>query len=195
MDMETILHRVESEFIGCPVGLSASDPSAGHPHGESRGIVVASIALFAHGGASELAAPDDEGLFEEAACFEIGEESGDGFIDGAAESGVIGFDAFVAVPLTSGAAVELDEADAIFDEAPCEEAVSSEHRGFGTVHAVELFCGFRFFGKVDGRGRFGLHFVGEFVATDSCFEFGVIGARGVVVAIERGKEIEFFALA
>lgn len=143
--VESILHGVETEFVRCAVGSSALHAAASHPHGESRGVVVTSVALFAHGRASELAAPNHEGLFEETSCLEVGQQACDGFIDRAAEAGVVGFNAFVAVPFTSCTAVELDEADTVFDEASGEEAVSSEHSGFGAIHSVEVFRGVGFF--------------------------------------------------
>ncbi len=195
VNVEAVLDRVQTEVIGGAIGESTAHAASGHPHGEPGGVMIPAIALFAHGGASELTAPDDERLFEQSACFEVGEQSGDGFIDGAAEAGVVGFDAFVAVPFASCAAVELDEPDSVLDETPCEEAVPAEDSGFGSVDAVEVLGGLGFFGEVDGGGGFCLHLVGEFVSADPGFEFGVIGAGGVEIAVEICEEVEFFALA
>ena len=65
--------------------MTAFDAAAGHPHGEAPWVVVAAVAFFALGGAAEFAAPDDEGGVEETACFEVFEETCDGFIGLTAE--------------------------------------------------------------------------------------------------------------
>jgi hypothetical protein len=110
-----------AEFVGGTVGVSWAGTAAGHPDGEGGGIVVASdeghfatAAVFAHGGAAEFAAPDDEGIIEETAAAEVGEEGVAGLVDAAAfvlEAVVEGFFASgtVAIPAP---VEELDEADA-----------------------------------------------------------------------------------
>ena len=57
----------EAEVVGAADGVAGFHAAAGHPHGEAGGVVVAAIAFLAHGGAAELAAPDDEGFIEQAA--------------------------------------------------------------------------------------------------------------------------------
>jgi hypothetical protein len=69
------------------VGLAELEPAlhaaAGHQDGEAVRVVVASEdltlrgAAFAEGRASELAAPDDEGVVEESALLEVVDERGD----------------------------------------------------------------------------------------------------------------------
>ena len=75
--------------------------------------MVATGAAFAleHGGAAEFAAPDDEGIFEEAALFKVGEEGVSGLVGVLATD----FHIFVQVAVVIPAAVvELDEAGAFF---------------------------------------------------------------------------------
>jgi hypothetical protein len=49
--------------------LAGLDAAAGQPHGEGVDVVVAAdaVAIFAHRGAAELAAPDDERVVEQPA--------------------------------------------------------------------------------------------------------------------------------
>ena len=70
--VEFVFHGVEAEVIGGADGLAAAHAAAGHPHRKARGVVIAATVLLAHGSATEFAAPDDEGLVEEAAGFEVG---------------------------------------------------------------------------------------------------------------------------
>ncbi len=82
--VDFVLDGFVAEFIGGAVGEAGFDAAAGEPGGEAEGVVVAAGAIFfGVGGAAKLAAPPDEGVFEEAALLEIGEEAGDGLIDGA----------------------------------------------------------------------------------------------------------------
>ena len=64
MDVQLVFGGVETEFIGGADGLSSSRSTAGHPHGEAGGIVIAAVTFFAHGSASELATPDDQSFIK-----------------------------------------------------------------------------------------------------------------------------------
>ena len=68
VDVERINGGSESEGVGFSVGDAAFDAAAGEEHGAGLGVMVAATALR-HRGASELTAPDDEGVVEEAALF------------------------------------------------------------------------------------------------------------------------------
>ena len=71
-----------AQFVGLADGHAAFDPAAGHPHGESIGVVIAAGALGVFRGrlASELAAPHDQRFVEQAALLEVLEKSGDRFV-------------------------------------------------------------------------------------------------------------------
>ena len=45
MDVNLVLNRRESEFIGCSVNVAALDSASGHPGGEAVMIVIATIDL------------------------------------------------------------------------------------------------------------------------------------------------------
>jgi hypothetical protein len=77
-------------------------------------------------GAAEFAAPDDQGVLEQPALFEVPDQRGGGLVGLTA----LGCDAFgeVAV-LIPALVVELDELDAAFGEAAGQEAVAGEGPG------------------------------------------------------------------
>src|SRR5262245_3185987 len=84
---------------------------------------------LAHGCAAEFAAPDDERVLEEAALFEVEDESSAGLIDVFADLFEVVVEIFagaaVAVPV---GVVELDEADTALDEAAGEQGVGGKRR-------------------------------------------------------------------
>ncbi len=190
MHVQTVLHRVQSEVVGGTDGLSTLNAAAGHPHRKAGGIVVSSVALFAHGGATELAAPNHEGFFEQATGVKVFEQASDRQIGFSKELGVIAFDFGVCVPFATGAAVELDKADAALDEAAGEEAHRAKLAGFRAVEAVECFGGAGFGLGVERVGCFHLHAGGEFVGVDACFEI-CIETGGRVFAVHRIEHSEF----
>ncbi len=85
MHMEAVFHGIEPQVIGRPDGLPASHPAPSHPHGEARGVVVASAVLLAHRRAPKLTTPDHEGFVEQSTRLEVREQARDGFVDGPAE--------------------------------------------------------------------------------------------------------------
>ena len=81
VDADGVFGNVVGVVIGFADGLTGFDAAAGEPHGEAAGVVVATEAFWgevalAVNGAAKFAAPDDEGVIEEAALFEVFDESG-----------------------------------------------------------------------------------------------------------------------
>ena len=170
VDVDFVLHGVEAEFVGFAEGGTALDAAAGEPHGEGVGVVVAAVvAALDHGGAAEFAAPDDEGVLEEAALFEILNEGGAGLIDVLA---VLLQPADEVAVLVPGFVEKFDEADAAFDESSGEEAVVGEG-GFAGGGTVELLDVFGFAGDVGDFGGDVLHAEGHFEGVDAALDFGV----------------------
>jgi hypothetical protein len=54
--------------------------AADHSNRKSPGIMVAALAFFAERRASELTAPDHQGVLQRPASFEIGQQAGDWLI-------------------------------------------------------------------------------------------------------------------
>ena len=81
VNADGILCNVVGVVVGFADGLTGFNAAAGEPHGEAAGVVVATEALWrevalAVNGASEFAAPDDEGVLKQAALLEVFDESG-----------------------------------------------------------------------------------------------------------------------
>jgi len=85
MHRDSVLHGLESKVVGLSVDHAASNSTAGQPHGESIVVVVPSIAVFGHRCAAEFSTPGHQSVFQQAALFQISEQSGDGLVDLAAE--------------------------------------------------------------------------------------------------------------
>ena len=64
MHVETVLHGPQAEFVRFADHLAAFHAAAGHPHGEAGGIMVATIALLAHGCAAEFTPPDHQRIIQ-----------------------------------------------------------------------------------------------------------------------------------
>src|SRR3546814_2505991 len=76
-----ILYYIIPEFIRFTIDDARLDTSAGHPHGKGPGVVIASVAInvqvpLAVIGAAEFAAPDHQGVFQEPALLQIGDQGG-----------------------------------------------------------------------------------------------------------------------
>ena len=118
-DVVAVLNCGGAEFVGFADAKAAFDAAAGHPHGESVGIMIApgAFGVFGSGLASEFAAPDDEGFVKETSVFEVLKETCDGFVGVAGVVVVVFFEVAVGIPVVvvvSTARVNLDEADASF---------------------------------------------------------------------------------
>ncbi|MFM1944028.1 MAG: hypothetical protein RI897_3010 [Verrucomicrobiota bacterium] len=165
--------------------------------------MVTSAGAFLEGGhASELGAPDYQRVFEEAALFQVTQEGGGGLVHDGAVLAVLFLEHLVSVPVADafaaglvGAIEELDEADAVFDEATGENTVSGIAglevfewgAGFvGTVHFEDM-PGFG--GEVADFGDGELHAGGEFVAGDACSEFSIPRVVLQVVLVQLVEEV------
>ncbi len=180
--VDLAVHGEVPEVVGGAPGESGFHTAAGEPGGEAAGIVIATGAiLLGVGCPTEFSAPPDEGIFEETASMEIGEEAGDGFVGGAGVLGVA-WKVRVLIPARVGGVVavgDLDEADARFAEAAGHETLASEFVGGILADAIEGAGGIGFIGDVEEGGSIGLHAPGEFVGMDD-------GLGGVVVRGEPG---------
>ena len=118
----------ETKIVSCAVGEARLHPSAGEPHGEAAAVMVAAVVgrrecSLAVDRAAELAAPDDERVFEQATLFEVFDQGGARLIDVAALAANLCRQRTVLVP---AAVHELHEADAALDHASREQTVSSK---------------------------------------------------------------------
>src|SRR5581483_2003587 len=83
-----ILYGLEPDLIGGPNHLAAFDTTAGHPHRKTVGVMVPTAAITAavpqlairDRRPAEVASPDHERAFEQAAGLQVGQQSGDGLV-------------------------------------------------------------------------------------------------------------------
>ena len=116
---------VVAHGVGAAVGESAFHAAAGHPLGVAAAIVSAAVVGFVvvARSAAEFAAPEDEGVLEHVALFQLGDEACDGFIDAAG----LARDAFAELlMMVLAGAGELDEADAFFGHAAGHQALRAK---------------------------------------------------------------------
>lgn len=138
VDVEGVFCRGEAKGIGLAVGDSSFNSTTGHEHGSGLSVVVATGAL-GHGSATEFTAPDDEGVVEEAALFQILDEGGGALVDILCAGLHTADDISVVVP---SAVVELDKTNATLGHAAGHEAVRSEGAIGLVAEAVEIPGGF-----------------------------------------------------
>ena len=78
VDVDFVFDGSVAIVVCVAVGDAAFDSASGHPHGETKRIVVAApligfvSSFFEYTGAAEFSAPDDEGIFEHSVGVEVG---------------------------------------------------------------------------------------------------------------------------
>ena len=188
--------RVEAEFVGLAEDLARFHAATGEPHGEGVDMMVATggIAVFSHGGASELAAPNDEGILEQASLLQVLDEGGLALIDLAADFLEVAFEVFAGATVTVPVGViQLDEADAAFDESTGEEAVATEG-WFIFFDAVKGESRSALSLKIDQFRGAGLHAGRHLVGGDAGVDFGVTGFDGTL-KVQIANGVDGLALA
>src|SRR4051812_4008227 len=157
-------------FITGAVADSALDAAAGEPDGKRKRVVIAALGALTARHAAEFGSPEDDRVIEQATGFEVLDEGRGGLVHAAGHVAVVLGEILVAVPVAArkavvGAAPDLNEAHAAFEQAARDEAVASEVLRNLAVQAVELAGGFRFARDVeDARGaqlQPGRHLVGR----------------------------------
>lgn len=77
MNVNLVVHGVEADIVRGSIGDAWFDATSSHPSGEGVGVVVAAPAFavlhvaLEEGCAAEFTTPDDKGLIEHAALFEV----------------------------------------------------------------------------------------------------------------------------
>ena len=83
VDVATVFHGAETEFVGLADDRARFHAAAREPHRERVNVMIAPglFAHFAHRRATEFAAPDHERVFQKTALFQIFDERGARLID------------------------------------------------------------------------------------------------------------------
>ena len=183
-----------AEVVTGAVAMAFFDAGPGEEAGKGVGVVVAAGAVaLEEGHSTEFGSPDDQGVVEHTALFEIGDKGSGGLVHDLSLPGVGVFDVGVAVPVCDAVSTgriraieELDDADAFFEEAAGEDAVLGVFffevgAGISTVLFVD---GSGLVGEVHHFGNGDLHFSCEFVAGDAGREVGVTGVFFEMASVE-----------
>ena len=148
MDVDAVggIGEVVAEFIGFAPGHAWFHASAGHEDGEAARVVIAAVIVLGQGalrvgGASEFPAPDDQGIIEQAALFEVGDEGGAGLVGVAALSAVCFWQSAVMIPAH---VKQLHEPDIAFGQSSSEQAVGGIRARSLHIRAVHVENRLRF---------------------------------------------------
>ena len=117
--------------------------------------MVAPLATLARWCAAELARPDHQGLIQQPATLQVGQEGRDRLVGLAAMAFVVLVDVTVGVPglfAVTAARINLDEPDPTLDQPPCQQATPAESLGPRIVQAIEPLGIRRFAREVDRLG-------------------------------------------
>lgn len=195
--IDDVLHSVVAKVVGGAVDVAGLEAAAGDPHAEAVGVVVATHrgavlgagAVLNDGQSAHLATPVNDGGVEQAALFQIDDESGGALIDVGAGGRERGADVLMIVPgLIPGE--KRDAAHPALDETTGDEAARAELGGGGIVDAVKLLGGGAFLIDVERFLGRRLHAGGEFKALDARFEIGFAGPGFEVLLVQTLHEIE-----
>jgi len=152
-------------------------------------VVIAAGRSFGRRRAAELAAPEDEGVFEQAAILQVLDEGGDRLIHRASVVAMVG-DGAVIVPRLAGAGKDLHRAHAALDEPTCDQT--------GVVElpaAIEIARRRRFAVEVENFLGLELHAEGHLHRLDAGFERVVVAAALLQMhLVEAAHQIDLFAL-
>src|ERR1041385_8682272 len=194
MHVKAIFDRSQAQFIRLSDHLAAFDAAAGHPHRKPGRIMIAAIALLAHRRPAKFSAPQHERGFEQAARFQIPEQTRDRFIDCTAKLGMILLDPRMRVPLASRSAIKLHETNAMLDQSARQQTVPAKTCRMVVIQTVKPFRCFSFFAEVNGLRRLGLHPESQFVTPDSGIQFSVFWPCRGTIPIELREQFHLAAL-
>jgi len=80
MDMNFVFDDIEPEIVSSTDYLSTLDPATGHPHAESRRVVIATglycgFAVLDHRGPTKFSSPNNQRSIQEAQSFQVFQQS------------------------------------------------------------------------------------------------------------------------
>src|SRR5205085_7097427 len=83
VDVDAVLHGAEAQLVGGAHGDTRLGAAAGQEHRKRLDVVIAADvhAPLAHRCAAELAAPDHQGVFQQAALLQVANEGGGRLVD------------------------------------------------------------------------------------------------------------------
>jgi hypothetical protein len=108
VDVHGVFNGLIAQFVGLPIGDAQLHSATGQPDAESL-VVISPIGVLPVGRATKLASPDHQRIIQQAQRSQVGQQAGNGPIDGQGIPRVSGQEAAVLVPV---ALRKFDEADA-----------------------------------------------------------------------------------
>ena len=203
MDGCPVFDRFVAKVVGSTILGATFGPTAGKPHGEGIGVVIATGAVALRvGGAAKFAAPDHQSFVEHAALLEIGKQGAHWLVDRPSRDRMVGFDVVVTIPwdvvdassTAIGSCENMDEAHTALDQTPCGQELATDQFGVFGADAVEFAGGFVFVVQVKGVGRGGLHSVGQLVGFLPGLQVGGVEALRPMGIVEKFDGIELGSL-
>src|SRR6185437_5230384 len=170
VDVDFVLDRVPAEFVGGAVDDASLHAASGKPHRKAERMMFAAVGPFRGRRAAEFASPHDQRVFQQAARFQVLQQSGDRPIGRRAALGQRVFDLAVVVPARSVGVVNLDEPHPAFDQSPRQQALAAEDVGRRLADAIQSPGGFGFSIQVERLGSFDLHAEGQLERGDPSVE-------------------------
>ena len=171
------------------------DAASGHPHGETERVVLAPVGPFGGRSAPEFSAPEDQGIVEQPASFQVVQEGGDRAVNRGAALGEVLAEAAVMVPgVVRRGVEELDVAHAPFREPAGQETLPAEQVGRRIADPVEAFRHRALARDVEGFRGVALHAEGQFKRCDAGVELTVDHAVTLVELVEPPDRVELGAL-
>jgi hypothetical protein len=175
VDVHGVFGRAVTKVIRCPIGNARLDATTRHPHGKATRMMVATVDFrgtraLGEYRTPELAAPDDQGIVEEAALLEVLEQASGWSVDVVAHQRQVPGDVSVMIPTD---VIKLNERNAAFGHATGEQAVG----GVGATHtrlfAVEFEGSIRLGREVGQLGHGRLHPKSHFVLLHPGLNLGI----------------------
>ena len=169
MDMDPVLYCGQAEIVSRPVAEAGFHSTPGHEHREAVGVVIptGALAVLSRWLATELTAPDDQGLIEHPALLEILDQSRDGLVGIAGMNAVVAFEAAVGIPVIivmRPTGVDLDKANAALDKPPGQQALPTEVISSRPIDALEITGRIGLLVEINRLGRVLLHVEGKLIA-------------------------------
>src|SRR5262249_59152289 len=121
-------------LVSLAVAAAALDPAAAQPVSETVGVVVAAVARLTRRHAPEFGGPEDDGVFEQPALFEVLDEGRAAARHPGRERPMVSADVLVRVPVAPRESVvvatpDLHESHAAFEQPARGEAFLREIKG------------------------------------------------------------------
>src|SRR5581483_5382093 len=125
----TVLDGVKPEFVRPAVNDPALKTSAGHPHTEAIRMMIAAAALSLYSRSpAELSPPDHDRFLQQAALFQILQQTGDGQVHLGRQLAVILLKLGMSIPFRqrSTTVINLHKPNAALNQAPGRKAPLAE---------------------------------------------------------------------